>query len=448
MTILLWMLAGCGCAGGKSGSDTCDVADSATTGFVECDVAAALTSDLAVEICGNGADEDGDGEVDESGCADAAVGGSGCVGEVGGLIRASADPSLWVYRADLTDELNGGVVGGLASNDSGLLVSSWSVAEPDLQGAGVEVVAGIPTVALIRAGDEEWRVDLTAVPVWSGGEESSLPDPSTQIRVTRPPEGGGVRGLDLQEVDGALLIGVATTAWLLDAPVGDVGLADEVAVATFHSDDELDGFGQSVLFLPDPSGDGVADVLVSATGTYGRTSDSAIYVFDGLDRGSLAPDDSVARITEESDGFGYGLRRAGDVDGDGSEDVVAGSNGGEILIAGPFAGTVDQADRWVVGGQSIGVGASVYGDDTPDVVVAERGGDLSVHLGPLPAGHRYAEDADYVLTTDQSDYAEVILADLNADGTSEIVAGFPSWSGSTDTPYESGLISVFHFSEP
>lgn len=154
------------------------------------------------------------------------------------------------------------------------------------------------------------------------------------------------------------------------------------------------------LAAADADGDGGDDVLVSINGE-GEASPPGFVVLLGGEIGTLRPEDAVARVTvAPGDGeVGVSLGHAGDIDGDGHDDVVAGfpvasgehAAAGLVCVAyGPFAGRVDLAregDCFVGEGTSdeLGVevagGADVTGDGVPDVLAyAARFGDGRLYL--------------------------------------------------------------------
>src|SRR3989338_5817762 len=93
----------------------------------------------------------------------------------------------------------------------------------------------------------------------------------------------------------------------------------------------ISGFGQSVSGVGDVNGDGTPDILVAAPDTYfgGSWGVGSVFVFSGAD-GSL-----LWRFNGENDGdrFGgfwfHGVSSAGDVNGDGREDILIGATGAD-----------------------------------------------------------------------------------------------------------------------
>ena len=84
-------------------------------------------------------------------------------------------------------------------------------------------------------------------------------------------------------------------------------------------------FGQSVSGAGDVNGDGFADVAVGATG-YGSVAGRA-YVYLGSASGLVTPATATPTGEAVNNYFGVSVAGAGDVNGDGYADVVAGANG-------------------------------------------------------------------------------------------------------------------------
>jgi hypothetical protein len=181
--------------------------------------------------------------------------------------------------------------------------------------------------------------------------------------------------------------------------------ADEAADLVLTGEAIGDNFGNSVAGTGDVNGDGYGDVAVGANGAdAGGMETGRAYVYHG----GSAPDavaDLVMTGEAEGDYFGYSVSGAGDVNGDGYDDVIAGAN--ENDAGGPAAGRAyvfhggpgADAMRDVIFTGDVGFGAfgnsvcgagDVTGDGFGDVIVGAPGG----------AGRAYVIDhSRYFLTS-------------------------------------------------
>jgi hypothetical protein len=202
----------------------------------------------------------------------------------------------------------------------------------------------------------------------------------------------------------------------------------------------------------DADGDGVDDVLVGAFGERSAGSNAgAAYLVLGPASGTTDLSAADAKLLGEnaSDYAGYSVVM-GDVDGDGSDDLLVGatlhSEGGTrggiaYLVLGPVHGTrsLYEADARFIGeaandraGESVAVG-DIDGDGIEDVLVGAPLGDTAgsdagaVYLVHGPASGRVdLADADTRFTgVDADDWAgaSVAAGDVNGDGIKDILVG-------------------------
>ncbi|MFN0276022.1 MAG: FG-GAP-like repeat-containing protein [Chitinophagales bacterium] len=99
-------------------------------------------------------------------------------------------------------------------------------------------------------------------------------------------------------------------------------------------------FGNQCANAGDVNGDGYDDVIIgSREYSNGETSEGRVYVFLGSSSGLLETDLWLAESNQESAFFGYSVSSAGDVNGDGADDVIIGAkywDGGEEDEGGAF----------------------------------------------------------------------------------------------------------------
>ncbi len=197
-----------------------------------------------------------------------------------------------------------------------------------------------------------------------------------------------------------------------------------------------DQFGYSVSSAGDINGDGYSDVIV---GAYGHASDTGrAYVFDYVLSGEIVSD---VTFTGEETGsqFGRSVSSAGDVNGDGYEDIIIGayrysSNTGRAYIF--FGGEVinNVADVTLTGetpddyfGWSVSSAGDVNGDGYPDVIVGAYGystntGRAYVYFG----GAVMNNTADVIMSTVAAvlfGFSVSTAGDVNDDGYSDVIVG-------------------------
>jgi len=220
--------------------------------------------------------------------------------------------------------------------------------------------------------------------------------------------------------------------------------------------------GHSVSSAGDVDGDGFDDVLIGADGDDdGGMKAGATYLVLGSSLGSeqrieLADADYKFVGEQEDDQVGrYSVSSAGDVDGDGLDDVILGATGDDenavsagaayIVLGGSLGGTsqvsLADADYKLLGvGSSDFAGYSVSslsdfdGDGLDELVVgAPFGsvGDVYVLLGGSLGSLATIDltDADYritsVTTYDQTGYLVGSAGDVDGNGSADILVGAP-----------------------
>ena len=210
-------------------------------------------------------------------------------------------------------------------------------------------------------------------------------------------------------------------------------------------------FGISVASAGDVNGDGCDDIIVGASG-YG----SPAYAYLGSPSGLLSVPSWVAESDQADAYFGGSVASAGDVNGDGYDDVVVGAHcydndehdeGRACLYMGSASGLSttpswtaegNQADAHF--GMSVASAGDVNGDGYDDVVV---GADLYDN-GEKHEGRAflYVGSASGLSTTPswmaEGNQAEGLFGgsvasagDVNGDGYDDIVIGAYCWNGDT-----------------
>ena len=218
---------------------------------------------------------------------------------------------------------------------------------------------------------------------------------------------------------------------------------------TGESNQASANFGISVASAGDVNGDGYDDVIVGASGySNGETDEGRAYLYLGSSTGLSTSADWTAESNQTAAYFGYSVASAGDVNGDGYDDVVVGAinyNNGEsgegrtFLYLGSSTGLSVSADWTAESNQaSAGFGVSVAsagdvnGDGYDDVVVGAKNYDN----GESDEGRAYlylgskiglSTTADWTAESNQTNaYFGCSVAsagDVNGDGYDDVIVG-------------------------
>jgi len=209
------------------------------------------------------------------------------------------------------------------------------------------------------------------------------------------------------------------------------------------------GFGQTVAGAGDVNGDGFDDVLVGAPdGRNGESQEGLVFLYLGSASGLAAAPAWVGEVNQAEASFGQSLAGAGDVNGDGYDDVIIGAPlwaavvqpvGAAFLYLGSATGLPASPSWSVVGTQGYGylgfavAGAGdVNGDGFDDVAVGEplyvngeiREGRAQLFLG---SGTGLAEAPVWMVEGDaaQARLGEGLAGagDVNGDGYDDLLVG-------------------------
>lgn len=233
---------------------------------------------------------------------------------------------------------------------------------------------------------------------------------------------------------------------------GTLPLLAQAPHYTFHGQAVEDRLGSSVSGVGDVNGDGVPDFMSAATLADAHGVDSGrVTVWSGVDGRALYVIDGEAA----GDQCGVSIKWAGDVDRDGRMDFVIGApyhdgNGVDAGNARVFSGARGNVLYTFHGtyagdlfGTSVSGAGDVDGDGWDDVIIGAPGADL----GGIDRGYAVVYSGRtgtslFVLTgvtdLDEFGYAVTALDDVNGDGFADVAIAAPQRNS-----YGAGYLGVF-----
>ena len=375
-----------------------------------------------------------------------------------GACTAEFDPSgACVQRAELD---RGGLIEWWASTEAGL-EQGWTVPQPPGRGDALTL-----TVALVgaRASGAGSRVELMdeSGQSWTYGQLQAVDARGKPLSARMTGEGDHLN----------IVVNVTGAQWPIEI---DPLLTSTRVTLTGPS---AESFGKFVSNAGDLNGDGIDDVVIGApdydNGT--TTNCGKVYVFHGSSSGLVSGSGTTASaiVTGETTSAYMGLstRGAGDVNGDGYDDLVVGAYGastGRVYVllggaSGVGTGVISTvADVTIVGegsSQSFGEAVAGIGDINSDgfadigtgATGYDSGSNLNIGRAYLFYGsangisHTTAATADRIITgsSSQEGFGSDINAagDVNNDGYPDVIIGAELYDSSSETNV--GRAYVFH----
>ena len=260
-------------------------------------------------------------------------------------------------------------------------------------------------------------------------------------------------GADLRDIYGSN----SGAAYVLFGPLTG-GFTLGSSGVTFEGPTSGDRAGSGVASAGDVNDDGYDDVIIGAYGATGQAGDTGVaYVIEGDPglTGTVSLTNATATLEGEAAGAntGYAVAGAGDVDGDGYDDVLVGAygynstQGRSYLVRGPVYGTVSLASADAVftgvaagdeAGRAVSGAGDVNGDGYADVLIGAResdaagtdSGEAYVLFGPL--GGSYSLSSANLRLPGQlaGDQAGIDVCggfDSDGDGYDDVIVGAHGW---------------------
>ena len=222
------------------------------------------------------------------------------------------------------------------------------------------------------------------------------------------------------------------------------------------------GFGRPVSAAGDVNGDGFGDILIGAPRFSSANTEGRAYAYYG---GQLPPSQFPALERTGGVFLGFGVSTAGDLNGDGYSDVVAGDPGvAEALIwLGSETGLPQTPSRSIPSpsgpafGQSVSTAGDVNGDGFTELLIGDAQGRGTVFLYYGAAAFETDSNPPWsdVGQTPNSGIGSIVAwaGDINGDGFSDFLAtaqnavgsdggGFYLWTGSATGPGEARVFAL------
>jgi len=405
----------------------CSAPDGFAAEVGDCNDADATVSPGDLEVCGDGIDNDCDGNID-TWCAQTLADADSVIDGVGTGDYAG-------YRLSAGGDLDGDGYADLA-------VGAYGASAAGSLSGSVFVSSGPIAAGSASLADAGVRIDGALTNDYFGSSVRLGPDAT----------GDGTDDLIVGAWGADTTVSSVGAAYLFSGPLsGSLSAAD--ADATLTGVSSLDYMGQYLSMVSgDLTGDGEGDVVVGVAGDDSRASSSGLLaIYAGPVSGTLDSNDADVRIEGSTSAVYLGYcASAADIDGDGIMDLAFGGSGlSQAYVAlGPLSGTLSAADADIIisGDSSDSTGSNIStgdydGDGRVDLAVGAKYADAAdgtgntgawrVYSGPLGSALGVA-DAVFTATELTSNeylgaqYTQVASGDVDGDGKDDLFFGAPT----------------------
>ncbi|MCB2156017.1 FG-GAP repeat protein [bacterium] len=404
------------------------------------------------------------GDVNGDGYSDLAVGAPNWthLTTLGGVV--------YVWKGSSTGLSSGGPDWQIEGTESNGLFGTSVACAGDTDSNGLaDLVVGAPGVSSNTGRVyfyQGWRGDgIDTTPAWTCDGEATGSKLGFAVSTAGDTNGDGYSEVLVGEPGFSSVANNAGRALWFD---GAVNLPNETADWLHSQNVEDVRTGRKIICAGDVNGDGYQDLAIASpryTNLYTTEGRVSLYLGSWLG----VSDTPSQSLYGGSTGLGLGnvMASAGDVDGDGHDDLLIGIPEAYVPGIGQEAGRVNLylgtstgwnstpvwsatgSDTWQHVGCSVSTAGDVNGDGYVDLIIGVEGyseteigqGVAIVYYGPI-IGHGNVPDWYYAGSENGDHVGECVTGggDINGDGYADVVVGAPGFDNGT----RYGKIMVFH----